>query len=100
MNVYMTKPDTIPADTSITIEADADKDGFLLEPICDQKLTELVDSLVSKSIGKAVFTDAVTVTDCGLYRAAYMLTTRATTVSHKMVPFKVWVVPTETSIKE
>lgn len=93
----MTKPDSIPADSSITIEADSDKDGFLLKTICDKKLTELVASLVSKTVGKAVFTDAVAVTELGLYRASYMLTTRANKVSHKMVPFKVWVVPTETT---
>lgn len=83
---YITRPQKFCESTSVTIEAEADQDGFLKHRICDKELRVALNNTVESDILRACWFDTLCVTELGLYTARVLQ-------EDKDITLKIWIVP-------
>lgn len=94
MKAYIALPNKLEADTSVTIEADADHEGLLYSSVTDQDLQDLLRGLVHARILRACWRNRLCVDELGLYTATVLQCPDG--IGEKEdVTIKVWVVPSQ-----
>lgn len=91
MRAYLTLPKRLEADVPVTIEAEADSEGMLLESITDQDLKNALSPLVEAKVLRACWTNSLCVDELGLYTAT-VLQGQAGYIKED-IKIKVWVIP-------